>query len=100
MVRANHLYAQSLGHVGEDAVDLLRLATSQPRDLGSVAHDAGDAFLGVFQNPVRAGEDRIQAPLQLQSDSRKCRYGRAKLHEHSKQNRHLNYDRGSSYGDK
>ena len=92
VVSANHLDAQALDHVGEYAVNLLRLAAGQPRDFGSITHDAGDALLGILQDAVRTGEDRIHFRLQLQSDARERPDGRAKLEKHRQQNRHLNHD--------
>ena len=92
VIGANDLDAQALDHVGENSVNFLSLAARHARDFGAIAHDAGDTLLGILENSIRSGEDRVHFRLQLQCDARERPDRGAKLDEHRQQNRHLNYD--------
>ncbi len=59
MVRANDLHAEPFHRVGEHAIDLLRRAARDARDLRTAPMMLATARLQVLENPVRTQKDRI-----------------------------------------
>ena len=92
MIGADDLDLQALDGVGEDPVDFLGLAARDAGNFGGVAHHAGDAAFGIFQDAVGAAEDRIDAALQVGREPREMLQGFFDLQHHDHHDRHLHDD--------
>src|SRR5690348_1388050 len=80
-VGANHLKAKALGHIGDDAIDLLSLVTGKAGKFAGIFHHAGNASFGIFQDAVGPDQDGIDARLKLRNDASEVAKGGASLEE-------------------
>jgi hypothetical protein len=82
LICASHLDAEALDRVGENAIHFLGLPPSQVSEFRSVTHNAGDARLGIFENPVRSEEDGVDSSLKLGGYAREILNSHANLEKH------------------
>jgi hypothetical protein len=92
-VGVQELAAETVGGVGHDAIDFLRLAAGEINDVGGVGNHGGDFRLRIFEQNLSARDDGADARVHVGDETVDVVGGAAQLEKQSGEDHHLDDQR-------